>query len=87
MTGGRELQARIRDFFTFSRQELIAIFIAALATALIFSFRDWGEDFFDATLDRYKTAFYEANSLKHSGKDEEEIWQSLDFSKTRTLLV
>lgn len=50
MTGGRELQARIRDFFTFSRQELITIFIAAVATALIFSFRDWGDDVFDAAL-------------------------------------
>jgi hypothetical protein len=46
-----------------------------------------GGDFFDAVLDRFKTAFYESNGLKHSGKDEEGIWESLDFSKTRMLLV
>ncbi len=50
MTGGRELHARIRDFFTFSKQEMVTLLIAAVVTAFIFSFRDWGDDVFDAVL-------------------------------------
>ncbi|MDQ1343977.1 MAG: hypothetical protein QG650_697 [Patescibacteria group bacterium] len=46
-----------------------------------------GGDFFDRSIDRFRTAFSEANGFEHSGKDEDAIWQSLDFSSVRLLAV
>lgn len=46
-----------------------------------------GGDTFDRALDRFRSAFSEANGLKHSGKDEDAIWASLDFSAVRLLAV
>lgn len=46
-----------------------------------------GGDSFDRALDRFRSAFSEANGLKHSGKDEDAIWASLDFSVARLLAV
>jgi hypothetical protein len=44
---------------------------------------DGGGDFFDRTIERFKIAFFEANGYAHSGKDEESIWESLEFPETR----
>ncbi len=46
----RELQARIQDFFRFSRQETIGLLAAVIVTGFIFSFRDWGTEQFDAAI-------------------------------------
>ena len=42
----RELQARIKEHFGFSRQEFFGVIAAVIITAFIFSFRDWGADQF-----------------------------------------
>lgn len=47
MSSWKELRARIRDFFKFSRQELLTLLAAILVTGLIFSFRDWGREELD----------------------------------------
>ena len=47
MAGQQELKERIKDFYKFSKQEIFGLLVAVLVTAFIFSFRDWGEDFFD----------------------------------------
>jgi Zn-dependent protease len=47
MDSVKELQARIQKDFTFTKSELIHLFIAILITAFIFSFNDWGDDTFD----------------------------------------
>lgn len=46
MSGSQELQARLKDFFSFSKQEISGLVVAILVTAFIFTFRDWGEDVF-----------------------------------------
>lgn len=46
-----------------------------------------GGDSFDRALDRFRSAFSEANGFEHSGKDEDAIWASLDFSSARLLAV
>ncbi len=46
----QELFSRIKDFYRFSKQELSGLIIAILVTALIFSFKDWGTDVFDAAI-------------------------------------
>ncbi len=46
-----------------------------------------GGDAFDRALDRFRRAFAEANGHAHSGKDEDAIWSSLDFSAARLLAV
>lgn len=50
MTSRREFNARIQDFFTFSRQEIVGITIAILIAGIIFSFRDWGKEELDFAL-------------------------------------
>jgi len=49
MVSRQELQARMQEFFKFSRQELLGLLAAVVITAFIFSFRDWGEQFNAAT--------------------------------------
>ena len=41
--------SRIKDFFTFSRQERNNLLLAVLLAAFIFSFRDWGKEAFSLT--------------------------------------
>ena len=48
MVSRQEFKARIDDFYTFSRQEMVGIIAAVLVTGFIFSFRDWGAEMFDA---------------------------------------
>ncbi len=50
MVSSKELRARIQDFFTFSRQEITGLVFAVLIMAFIFSFRDWGEEQFEAAI-------------------------------------
>ncbi len=50
MVHWKELQARIQDFFRFSRQETIGLLAAVIITGFIFSFRDWGTEQFDAAV-------------------------------------
>lgn len=45
-----ELQARIQDFFRFSRLEMIGLLAAVIVTGFIFSFQDWGTEQFDAAV-------------------------------------
>ncbi len=45
-----ELQARLKDYFRFNQRELISLVLAIIITALIFSFRDWGEEQFNLML-------------------------------------
>lgn len=42
-----ELQARIKDYFRFNKKEAVGLAFAIVITALIFSFRDWGEEQFN----------------------------------------
>lgn len=46
-----------------------------------------GGDSFDRAVDRFRSAFAEANGFEHSGKDEDAIWASLDFDSARLLAV
>ena len=46
MVRGEELRARIKDYFTFEKQELTILIPAIFITAFMFSFRDWGEESF-----------------------------------------
>lgn len=46
MVRGEELRARIRDYFSFEKQELTILILAIFLTAFMFSFRDWGDDNF-----------------------------------------
>jgi Zn-dependent protease len=48
MVSYKEKQARIQEFFRFSRQEVLGIVAAVLITAFVFSFRDWGIEQFNA---------------------------------------
>lgn len=50
MVSKQELWARIKDFLRFSRQEISGLAAAIIVSALVFSFRDWGTETFDATL-------------------------------------
>ena len=50
MVFDKELRSRIRDFFSFSKQEIIGLAVALLVTGFIFSFRDWGLETLDLTL-------------------------------------
>ena len=47
MVSFRELQARVKEFLRFSKQEIIGLGAAILVTAFIFSFRDWGDEQFE----------------------------------------
>ena len=47
MVSKRETLARVQDYFTFTKQELIGLVVAVLLVGFIFSFRDWGEDAFN----------------------------------------
>jgi hypothetical protein len=47
MTSQQELQARVKEFYKFEKQEWVGLLIAIIVTAFIFSFRDWGDEFFD----------------------------------------
>ena len=46
MVRGEELRARIRDYFSFEKQELAILIPAIFITAFMFSFRDWGAESF-----------------------------------------
>jgi len=50
MVSGKELKARIKGQFGFSKQELIGILASIFVVAFIFSFRDWGEETFNLSL-------------------------------------
>jgi len=50
MALSEELQSRLRDFFSFSKQEISGLIVAVLITGFIFSFRDWGVETLDFTL-------------------------------------
>ena len=50
MVSKKESQARIQDFFRFSRQEVVSLIAAVFVTSFIFSFRDWGGDTFNASV-------------------------------------
>ena len=43
MVRGEELRARIKDYFTFEKQELAFLIPAVFLTAFMFSFRNWGD--------------------------------------------
>ncbi len=47
MVSFKEFRSRVRDFYRFSPQEISGILAAAVITAFIFSFRDWGEEQLD----------------------------------------
>jgi len=47
MVRGEELRVRIRDYFSFEKQELAILIPAIFLTAFMFSFRDWGETSFN----------------------------------------
>lgn len=55
MVRGEELRARIKDHFSFERQELSILIPAIFLTAFMFSFRDWGTTNFNfwAGLENY----------------------------------
>ncbi len=46
----KELLARVKQFYRFSRQEVSGLAVLIIATAFIFSFRDWGKEQFDLLL-------------------------------------
>ncbi|MEK6809680.1 MAG: hypothetical protein AABY40_03325 [Nanoarchaeota archaeon] len=46
MVRGEELRSRIKDYFSFEKQELSILIPAIFLTAFMFSFRDWGEENF-----------------------------------------
>jgi hypothetical protein len=50
MVSHKEREARIQDFFKFSRQEITGLIAAVLVTAFVFSFRDWGPENFDFSI-------------------------------------
>ncbi len=50
MVRGEELKARIKDHFSFEREELYVLVPAAFLTAFIFSFNDWGKEALDIGL-------------------------------------
>ena len=50
MPSNQEIKARVKEFFHFSKSELFALVIVALITGFIFSFKDWGDEFFDASI-------------------------------------
>ena len=50
MVSWQELNARLEDFFHFSKQELIGLALAAIVTGFIFSFKDWGDQELDVVL-------------------------------------
>lgn len=45
-----EMKARIKDFMGFDRQEIISLVAAAVITAFIFTFRDWGDEVFNPVI-------------------------------------
>ncbi|MFH1682337.1 MAG: hypothetical protein ABIA37_00930 [Candidatus Woesearchaeota archaeon] len=45
-----ELKARMRQYFGFTKQELVAFLIGIIITGFIFSFKDWGADTFNLTI-------------------------------------
>lgn len=47
MVSFKEIAARVKESFGFNRAELLGLIVAIIATAFIFSFRDWGEETFD----------------------------------------
>ena len=49
MPSQKEFLSRIKDFFSFSRQERNNLLLALLLLAFIFSFRDWGTESFSLT--------------------------------------
>lgn len=46
MVNRLEMRARMHDFFSFSRDELIGLFFSIIIVGFIFSFRDWGTESF-----------------------------------------
>ena len=50
MVRGEELKARIKDHFSFEKEELSVLIPAVFLTAFMFSFNDWGEETLDLSL-------------------------------------
>lgn len=50
MVLSKELRSRIRDFFSFSKQEISGLIVAVLITGFVFSFRDWGIETLDLAI-------------------------------------
>lgn len=50
MVQGKELKARIKDHFSFEKEELYVLIPAVLLTAFMFSFNDWGKETLDIGL-------------------------------------
>jgi hypothetical protein len=50
MASQPEIRARVKEFFHFSKSELSGLLLVALITGFIFSFRDWGDEFFDVAI-------------------------------------
>lgn len=42
-----ELKERVKEFYSFSKQEVYGLVMVIVVLGLVFSFRDWGEDSFD----------------------------------------
>lgn len=49
MVSRQEKQARIQEFFRFTKEEVLGLLSAIVVTAFIFSFRDWGVEQFNAS--------------------------------------
>jgi len=47
MVSRKETAARIKEFFSFSKQEIVGLVAAIAVTSLIFSFNDWGDESFN----------------------------------------
>lgn len=50
MVSSKEISARIKDFYRFSKPEVIGILASTFIFGIIFSFRDWGSRQFDLSL-------------------------------------
>ncbi|MBU0470712.1 MAG: hypothetical protein KKA62_02065 [Nanoarchaeota archaeon] len=89
MVSTKELAARVKDFLRFSRQERLSLIAAILVTALIFSFRDWGEESFNLIIGMknlflliiiaaltffFRLACQKTYALSHGYKAEFKLW-------------
>ncbi len=48
MVSTQEFKARIKQFYNFNKQEISSLVIATLVIGFVFSFKDWGEETFNA---------------------------------------
>ena len=89
MVSWRELQARMQEFFRFSRQEKIGLLAAIIITGFIFSFRDWGAEQLDVLVGvrnlllvtlvagisfLFRTACQKTYGLSEGYKTEFKVW-------------